>query len=132
MYVKQLQMVVQVKYLSANGFFVLVYTNFFVKHNNQHFVHPLRASAATPDPILSNDEIRTIFSTIEIIVATNLELLEDLRKRMQAWYANQVIGDVFVKMAAFMKVYTNYVKNFNAALSCIQVFLSLAMIVVVA
>ena len=50
---------------------------------------------------------------------------------MQPWYANQVIGDVFVKMAAFMKVYTNYVKNFNAALSCIQVFLSLAMIVVV-
>lgn len=81
---------------------------------------PLREAART-EPIISQDDIRTIFSTIEIVVATNLELLEGIQGRITTWHPNQTIGDVFITMAAFMKVYTNYVKNFNNALSTIQV-----------
>ncbi len=43
---------------------------------------------------------------------------------MDKWYPNQKIGDIFLKMAAFMKVYTEYVRNFNDALSQIQVVIS--------
>jgi hypothetical protein len=72
-------------------------------------------------PIISNDEIKTIFSHIQIILGYNDALLEDLRKKTSSWHPYQMIGDVFLKMAAFMRVYTDYVRNFNDALAMIQV-----------
>ena len=79
------------------------------------------ARGSTHRAIVSLDNIRAIFSTIEIVVATDMELLEGIQARITTWHPNQTIGDIFIKMAAFMKVYTNYVKNFNNALSAIQV-----------
>lgn len=38
-------------------------------------------------------------------------------------HVNQLIGDVFTKMAGILKIYTEYVQNFNDALNQIQVSL---------
>jgi hypothetical protein len=84
-------------------------------------VRPLKEAVARGKPIISNDEIKTIFSHIQIILGYNDALLEDLRKKTSSWYPYQMIGDVFLRMAAFMRVYTDYVRNFNDALSMIQV-----------
>ncbi len=47
--------------------------------------------------------------------------MESLRKRVQEeWYPNQLLGDVFVKMAGLLKIYTDYIQNFNNALNQIQ------------
>lgn len=94
-------------------------------------------------------QIRQIFSTVEIILATNKDLLEaPLVKRVeQQWYdssytlvdvmtdsshavqhnrhVNQLIGDIFVKMAGILKIYTEYIQNFNDALNQIQVGLTI-------
>ena len=88
---------------------------------HQHFVRPLKEAVARGKPIISNDEIKTIFSHIQIILGYNDALLEDLRKKTSSWHPYQMIGDVFLKMAAFMRVYTDYVRNFNDALAMIQV-----------
>lgn len=87
-----------------------------------HFLHPLRDANASGKPILSDAEIRQIFSTVEIILATNKDLLEaPLVKRVeQQWHPNQMIGDIFVRMAGILKIYTEYIQNFNEALSQIQ------------
>lgn len=82
---------------------------------------PLKEAVARGKPIISNDEIKTIFSHIQIILGYNDALLEDLRKKTSSWHPYQMIGDVFLKMAAFMRVYTDYVRNFNDALAMIQV-----------
>lgn len=86
----------------------------------QHIVRPLKEAVASGKPIISNEEIKTIFSNIQIILGYNDALLQDLRKKMELWHPSQTIGEVFLKMAAFMKVYTDYVRNFNDALSMIQ------------
>lgn len=86
----------------------------------EHFVRPLKEAVARGKPIISNDEIKTIFSHIQIILGYNDALLEDLRKKTSSWHPYQMIGDVFLKMAAFMRVYTDYVRNFNDALAMIQ------------
>lgn len=36
-------------------------------------------------------------------------------------HPNQMIGDIFVRMAGILKIYTEYIQNFNEALSQIQV-----------
>ena len=84
-------------------------------------MRPLKEAVARGKPIISNDEIKTIFSHIQIILGYNDALLEDLRKKTSSWHPYQMIGDVFLKMAAFMRVYTDYVRNFNDALAMIQV-----------
>lgn len=85
-------------------------------------IKPLKEAVASGKPIISNDEIKTIFSNIQIILGYNDALLEDLREKIGSWHPAQMVGDVFLKMAAFMKVYTDYVRNFNDALSTIQVY----------
>lgn len=87
-----------------------------------HFLHPLRDANAAGKPIISDPEIRQIFSTVEIILATNKDMLEaPLVKRVeQQWHPNQLVGDIFVRMAGILKIYTEYIQNFNEALSQIQ------------
>eukprot|EP01087_Luapelamoeba_hula_P017914 TRINITY_DN569_c1_g1_i1.p1 TRINITY_DN569_c1_g1~~TRINITY_DN569_c1_g1_i1.p1 ORF type:complete len:808 (-),score=160.74 TRINITY_DN569_c1_g1_i1:172-2595(-) len=84
------------------------------------FVLPLKKAAETGRPILSEAEIRAIFSTIEVIVRINTELLQQLKSRTRDWGPNQKLGDVFVKMADCFKIYTNYVQHFSEALKVVQ------------
>ncbi|KAL6076105.1 putative mitochondrial DNA polymerase I protein C [Balamuthia mandrillaris] len=85
------------------------------------FVIPLRQAVAQKQPIITEAEIRTIFSTIEIIVATNRSLLTELTRVVKdKWHPNQLVCKTLVHMASFMKVYTDYVQNFNDALKQIQ------------
>ena len=43
-------------------------------------------------------------------------MLNQIKTRMSRWYADGMkIGDIFVKFAEFMKVYTAYVNNYNDA-----------------
>lgn len=48
----------------------------------------------------------TIFSTIESVLGVNKELLESLEERLAHWGPNSLIGDVMVKLAPYMKIYT--------------------------
>lgn len=121
-YVKTLREVVEVPHPSSQAgeiYILLIYLFLLTFH--QHFVRPLKEAVARGKPIISNDEIKTIFSHIQIILGYNDALLEDLRKKTSSWHPYQMIGDVFLKMAAFMRVYTDYVRNFNDALAMIQV-----------
>eukprot|EP01111_Echinosteliopsis_oligospora_P018834 TRINITY_DN8855_c0_g1_i2.p1 TRINITY_DN8855_c0_g1~~TRINITY_DN8855_c0_g1_i2.p1 ORF type:complete len:671 (+),score=196.02 TRINITY_DN8855_c0_g1_i2:55-2013(+) len=65
---------------------------------------------------LRPDQIRTIFSDVEVILAYNGTLLDDLKPRIEQWRALQVFGDIFLRVVVFLKVYTQYVKNYQASL----------------
>ena len=46
-----------------------------------------------------------------------------IQKRMKKWYLdpnNQRIGDIMLRNAPFLKMYTEYVKNFDNAMSAIN------------
>jgi len=75
------------------------------------FMEPMKLSG-----VANRDQIRAIFSELEIVLAYNTMLLGELSCRMQKLNADTCVGDIFVKMSDFLKVYTQYVNNYNVAL----------------
>lgn len=61
------------------------------------FYKPLRESSLTPAPLLSKDELNTIFSNLETIINLNEVLCGEISERLQNWNDRQKLGDVFVR-----------------------------------
>lgn len=74
--------------------------------------------------ILSRKSITDIFSNLHDILAVNQELMRRLTNRINgstSWNPEtDKLGDIFLKMAPYFKMYSIYVKNFNYALSAIS------------
>ncbi|XP_014376163.1 FYVE, RhoGEF and PH domain-containing protein 2 isoform X1 [Alligator sinensis] len=66
------------------------------------------------------DVVKMIFSNISSIYQFHaLFFLPELQKRMAEWSSNPRIGDVIQKLAPFLKMYGEYVKNFDKAVELI-------------
>ncbi|XP_068104408.1 FYVE, RhoGEF and PH domain-containing protein 1 isoform X2 [Hyperolius riggenbachi] len=62
-----------------------------------------------------------IFSNICSIYCFHQQfLLPELEKRMQEWDTNPRIGDILQKLAPFLKMYGEYVKNFDRAMELVN------------
>ncbi|KAH0519913.1 FYVE, RhoGEF and PH domain-containing protein 2 [Microtus ochrogaster] len=62
------------------------------------------------------DVVRLIFSNISSIYCFHAQFfLPELQRRVDDWTATPRIGDVIQKMAPFLKMYSEYVKNFERA-----------------
>lgn len=68
-------------------------------------MQPLRSMAATPTPVLTQQEVDQLFSNLEIILNLNSELLKEIKLRMAVWTNSQRIGDVFLKMVSTVLIY---------------------------
>ncbi|NXX91091.1 FGD4 protein, partial [Centropus bengalensis] len=65
--------------------------------------------------------INKIFSNISSINAFHSKfLLPELEKRMQEWTITPRIGDILQKLAPFLKMYGEYVKNFDNAMELVK------------
>eukprot|EP01103_Thecamoeba_quadrilineata_P012938 TRINITY_DN3461_c0_g3_i1.p1 TRINITY_DN3461_c0_g3~~TRINITY_DN3461_c0_g3_i1.p1 ORF type:complete len:1135 (+),score=225.33 TRINITY_DN3461_c0_g3_i1:436-3405(+) len=86
------------------------------------FKNPLMTVAQSNKPFISSENVRVIFSCVEIIYNYNSMLLEAINERMKCWHPSQKIGDIFLKMIDFLKSYVDYVNNYDIAtqtlLSC--------------
>jgi hypothetical protein len=63
--------------------------------------------AATPTPVLTQQEVDMLFSNLEIILNLNSELLKEIKLRMAVWTNSQKIGDVFLKMVSITHIIVN-------------------------
>jgi RhoGEF domain len=70
--------------------------------------------------LITQDEIRFIFSDIRPIHFFNTKLAEDLAERLENWSSTQCIGDIFLKLIEFMKVYKLYVQNYSRSLTLLD------------
>ncbi|XP_042121926.2 FYVE, RhoGEF and PH domain-containing protein 2 isoform X3 [Peromyscus maniculatus bairdii] len=62
------------------------------------------------------DVVRLIFSNISSIYCFHSQFfLPELQRRLDDWTATPRIGDVIQKLAPFLKMYSEYVKNFQRA-----------------
>lgn len=62
------------------------------------------------------DVVRLIFSNISSIYRFHAQFfLPELQRRVDDWMATPRIGDVIQKLAPFLKMYSEYVKNFERA-----------------
>ncbi|XP_051664678.1 FYVE, RhoGEF and PH domain-containing protein 2 [Manacus candei] len=86
---------------------------------DQVFYTELMKEAKTGKTV-PEEVVKMIFSNISSIHQFHSEFfLPELRKRMEDWNCNPRIGDVIQKLAPFLKMYGEYVKNFDKAVELI-------------
>ncbi|XP_054633859.1 FYVE, RhoGEF and PH domain-containing protein 4a [Dunckerocampus dactyliophorus] len=67
------------------------------------------------------DVVKNIFSNISSINTFHSQfLLPDLEKRMGEWASTPRIGDILQKLTPFLKMYAEYVKNFDKAMELLK------------
>ncbi|XP_046306722.1 FYVE, RhoGEF and PH domain-containing protein 2 isoform X1 [Marmota monax] len=77
----------------------------------QELLQEAQGSKAFPE-----DVVRLIFSNISSIHQFHARFfLPELQRRLEDWTATPRIGDVIQKLAPFLKMYSEYVKNFGRA-----------------
>ncbi|XP_056130132.1 FYVE, RhoGEF and PH domain-containing protein 1 [Lampris incognitus] len=70
------------------------------------------------------DVVQGIFSNICSIYCFHQQfLLPALQRRMEEWDSNPRIGDILQKLAPFLKMYGEYIKNFDHALELINTWM---------
>ncbi|XP_037628585.1 FYVE, RhoGEF and PH domain-containing protein 1 isoform X2 [Sebastes umbrosus] len=70
------------------------------------------------------DVVQGIFSNICSIYCFHQQfLLPALQKRMEEWDSNSRIGDILQKLAPFLKMYGEYVKNFDRAMELVNIWM---------
>uniref|UniRef100_A0A7S4PB18 DH domain-containing protein n=1 Tax=Paramoeba aestuarina TaxID=180227 RepID=A0A7S4PB18_9EUKA len=83
------------------------------------FELPMRAAVAQEKEIITEDEMKTIFSSCEVILGFSSHLLQRLKDRYEEWKdlppAKQCVADIFVEMTSYTKVYVSYVSNYDAS-----------------
>jgi hypothetical protein len=84
------------------------------------FVQPLRQAVDSGQPIISREEIKNIFYQLEVIYGYNKTLLSGLEERMSNWSESQLVGDIFLEMAAFLGTYSAYINNYTTALQTLS------------
>jgi hypothetical protein len=84
------------------------------------YMKPLLASARTSDPIIPRAKVQAIFSVVEVMTNLNKVLLDDLKKRLDCWHVDQVLGDIFLAMGDYLKIATQFVNNYETAVSTIS------------
>ncbi|NXP76448.1 FGD2 protein, partial [Ramphastos sulfuratus] len=83
---------------------------------DQVFYTELMKEAKTRKTV-PEEVVKMIFSNISSIYQFHAKFfLPELQERMEDWSCNPRIGDVIQKLAPFLKMYGEYVKNFDKAL----------------
>eukprot|EP01122_Echinamoeba_exundans_P007650 TRINITY_DN2399_c0_g1_i1.p1 TRINITY_DN2399_c0_g1~~TRINITY_DN2399_c0_g1_i1.p1 ORF type:complete len:704 (-),score=122.41 TRINITY_DN2399_c0_g1_i1:6-2117(-) len=81
------------------------------------YMHPLMIAIGTPNEILTKQEFNEVFPNVELIINLNKELLRMVQERIDQWHPHQKIGDIFLKLAAFFKMYSAYCEDYEKAIT---------------
>jgi len=72
---------------------------------------------SVPDiPELTVADVRALFSQVEVIYNYNFKVMVRLEERVNEWSWTQKLGDLFLEMMDWLKVYIQFVNNYNMAL----------------
>ncbi|XP_056149947.1 PH_BCR_vertebrate and RhoGAP_Bcr domain-containing protein [Lampris incognitus] len=76
---------------------------------------PLRAAATTSQPMLTIQQIETIFFKVPELHEIHKDFYDALLPRVQNWSHQQCVGDLFQKLASQLGVYRAFVDNYKMA-----------------
>ncbi|KAM4616323.1 breakpoint cluster region protein [Polymixia lowei] len=76
---------------------------------------PLRAAATTSQPMLTIQQIETIFFKVPELHEIHKDFYDALLPRIQDWSHQQCVGDLFQKLASQLGVYRAFVDNYKVA-----------------
>ncbi len=67
-------------------------------------------------PVIRPEEVNVIFSNLESLYGVNFTILASLEDRFKEYDPDKtMIGDIFAKMAPFLKLYENYCNSNSQA-----------------
>mmetsp|Transcript_30170 Transcript_30170/g.33711 ORF Transcript_30170/g.33711 Transcript_30170/m.33711 type:complete len:807 (-) Transcript_30170:131-2551(-) len=78
-----------------------------LKQMSQEYIAPMRRLK-----LVTNIEIESLFSDIEIITDLNEHFLKKLHERLAQWPQVTMFGDIFKEMMPLMKLYFRYIKAY--------------------
>ncbi|XP_006640908.3 active breakpoint cluster region-related protein isoform X1 [Lepisosteus oculatus] len=76
---------------------------------------PLKATATTSQPVLTIQQIETIFYKIQDIFVVHKEFYDELYPNIQQWDNKVTVGHLFQKLASQLGVYKAFVDNYKVA-----------------
>ncbi|MBN3309332.1 breakpoint cluster region protein [Amia ocellicauda] len=76
---------------------------------------PLKAAATTSQPVLTMQQIETIFFKVPELFEIHKEFYDGLLPRVQQWSHHQRVGDLFQKLASQLGLYRAFVDNYEVA-----------------
>lgn len=79
-----------------------------------------QAGQGKVESILTLEEISVVFSNILTIYEFNQKLLLSLQERLSRWSPTQKIGDIFIELAPFLRIYTTYCNNYEASTAFVE------------
>ncbi|XP_061817971.1 active breakpoint cluster region-related protein isoform X1 [Nerophis lumbriciformis] len=79
-------------------------------------MRPLRATATTSQPVLTIQQIETIFYKIQDIFEIHKEFYDALLPNIRQWDEKVTVGHLFQKLASQLGVYKAFVDNYKVAL----------------
>ncbi|XP_069475957.1 breakpoint cluster region protein isoform X2 [Ambystoma mexicanum] len=77
---------------------------------------PLKAAATTSQPVLTSQQIETIFFKVPELYEIHKDFYDRLFPRVQQWSHQQRVGDLFQKLASQLGVYRAFVDNYEVAM----------------
>ncbi|XP_072569841.1 active breakpoint cluster region-related protein isoform X2 [Paramormyrops kingsleyae] len=78
-------------------------------------MRPLKAAATTSQPVLTNQQIETIFYKIQDIFEIHKQFYDALYPHIQHWDDKVTVGHLFQKLASQLGVYKAFVDNYKVA-----------------
>ncbi|XP_072302698.1 active breakpoint cluster region-related protein isoform X3 [Eucyclogobius newberryi] len=79
-------------------------------------MRPLKATATTSQPVLTTQQVETIFYKIQDIFEIHKEFYDALLPNIQQWDEKVTVGHLFQKLASQLGVYKAFVDNYKIAL----------------
>ncbi|XP_045895506.1 active breakpoint cluster region-related protein isoform X1 [Micropterus dolomieu] len=83
-------------------------------------MRPLKATTTTSQPILTIQQIDTIFYKIQDISEIHKEFYDALLPNIQQWDEKVTVGHLFQKLASQLGVYKAFVDNYKVALDTVK------------
>jgi len=80
------------------------------------YMSPLKTGSWNKKLILPASTLKTLFSDLEIIQNVNAVLKQSIDKSMETWGPASQLGNIFVSVMGFLKIYANYVSTADAQL----------------
>jgi len=91
-------------------------------HDNWYL--PLMEAIKYRKPIIPQKEINNIFTISEGILCLHQNLLKALESALTDWDENQTIGDIFIRNANALKLYTEYINRYNISVETLNVVIT--------
>ncbi|XP_006627634.2 active breakpoint cluster region-related protein [Lepisosteus oculatus] len=80
----------------------------------------LKATAFTSQPVLSNQQIQTVFYQVPELRNLHRDFYDSLKNRLELGDPQASVGDLFQKMVSQLGVYCGFIDNYESALEVVR------------